>query len=277
MLLAGVGRMNAGVMDVERILAGRTLRRIGRSITLLDSTASTNDHVWSIADNGAGDGYVVFTEHQSAGRGRMGRSWVSPRGASIMCSMLLIDSADLPVPTADTLGLIVGIATANAIVQATGISALVDWPNDIVIRDRKVAGILVESRPLASGRRGFVVGIGINCLQHRHHFPAELRSQATSLDLESSVAVDRESVAGSLLSSLDQWLCDPSRWGAQEVRSAFMASTIRLGRPIRLRYQGREYSGQVVDIDPSAALVVQLDVGGRRLFPAAGTSVIRSA
>lgn len=282
--------MHTGVMDIERILSGRRFRRLAQHVEVLESTTSTNDYAWRRADNGAGDGYVVFAEYQTAGRGRMGRSWVSPRGASVICTTLLIDSPDqerglasMPLthgdkggssPTAETLGLIAGIATAHAITEVTGITALIAWPNDILLARGKVAGILVESRVLADGRRAFALGIGINCLQHRNHFPPDLRSRATSLDLESSVAIDRESVAAALLSSLDDWLADPSRWDAGLVREAFLKCATPLGRSIRLRYKGSVYSGQVLDLDPSSGLVLQLDHGVRKLFPAAGTSVL---
>ena len=269
--------MNTGVMNIERILAGRTLGRLARRVDILDTTTSTNDHAWAHANDTAADGFVVFAEHQTAGRGRMGRSWISPRGAGVICTTLLIESGEHLIPTTGSLGLIAGIATAHAIVEATGICALIAWPNDIVIRNRKTAGILVETRTLAGGVRACALGIGINCLQHRNHFPADLRARATSLDIESSVAIDRESVAGALLSNLDKWLADPSQWEAGNVRAAFMACALPIGRSIRLRYEGQVYSGQVLDIDPSAALVVQLDAGARRLFPAAGTSVVTDA
>ena len=85
-------------MNLERVLRQRTFTRIAKPAEMLETTTSTNDHVWSIAANEGADGYVVFAEHQTAGRGRMGRSWHAPRGAGIMCSLLLIDAPEHPVP-----------------------------------------------------------------------------------------------------------------------------------------------------------------------------------
>lgn len=265
--------MQNGVMQLDRILSGRKLRRLGPQVELLETTTSTNDHVWRRAEDDPADGYVVFAEYQSAGRGRFNRPWVSPRGASVMVSVLLIDSADHPTPPVETLGLLAGIATSEAIHSAVGIDAQIAWPNDIVVHGRKLAGVLIESRTLPSELRAFAVGIGINCLQHRDHFPPELRSRATSLELESNQPVDRETVAGALLAALDEWLADSSRWEPDVIKTAFVQHALPFGRHIRLQHEGRSYEGQVVDLDPSAALVVQLDEGGRMLFPTAGTTV----
>ncbi|MEE9294730.1 MAG: biotin--[acetyl-CoA-carboxylase] ligase [Phycisphaerae bacterium] len=261
-------------MNLERVLAQRTFRRIAKRAEMIETTTSTNDHAWSKAANESADGYVVFAEHQTAGRGRMGRSWHVPRGAGIMCSLLLIDAPEHPVPEGGVLCIIAGIATAHAIRDATGLTARIDWPNDIIIRHGKVAGVLVESRIIGRSRRAYVVGIGINCLQHRHHFPEELRRRATSLDIETEGPVDREEVAGALLSRLDVWLADPSRWDPDSVCGAFRECSLPAGRRIRLRYQGRTYAGEVVDIDPAAALVVMLDDGTRTVFPASGTTLL---
>ena len=266
--------MKPGLLNVERVLAGRRLRRLGRSVEVLKSVGSTNDHALSRAAATAQDGDVVFAEYQTTGKGRQGRSWHSPRGAAVMGTVLLIESANCPIPSGETLGLIAGIATADAILDATGLHALIEWPNDVLVNERKVAGILIESRVLGPDRKALAVGIGINCLQNRDHFPLELRSRATSLNMESSLPIHRDAVAGALLSRLDGWLAEPRRWGPAHGRQAFMARALPFGRPIRLRYRGELYSGQVVDLDPSASLVVQLDVGWRKLFPASGTTVI---
>jgi len=270
--------MNNGLLDIQRILAGRTFKRIAGRVDLIRSTTSTNDYIWSAAADDAAhdptDGHVVFAEFQSAGRGRMGRSWHSPTGASVMFSILLIESADTPTPPAEALGLIAGIAAASAINDVTGLTARIAWPNDIVVGHRKLGGVLIESRMIETGRRAYALGIGVNCLQHRTHFPDEFRPRATSIDLESTRPVDRESIAAALLLSLDAWLAEPLRWEPSTLKAAFLQHATPLGCDIELRFQGHTYTGQVIDIDPSAALVVQLRDGTRRLFPAAATSIV---
>ena len=266
--------MSSGFLNIDHVVGRHRFKRIARQVELVPSTTSTNDWIWTAANNDPVDGHVIFAEHQTAGRGRMGRLWHSPSGASLMFSVLLLDSDDAPAPSADSLGLIAGIATVSAIIETTGLSARIAWPNDIVIDDRKLGGILIESRMLPAGCRAYALGIGINCLQHRNHFPDDIRSRATSIDLESTRPVHRESIATALLNSLDAWLSDAAKWDTANLKSAFLELATPLGRDIKLRHEGNIYSGQVIDVDPSAALVVQLHNGTRRLFPAASTSIV---
>ncbi|NOT00127.1 MAG: biotin--[acetyl-CoA-carboxylase] ligase [Phycisphaerales bacterium] len=266
--------MSAGLLQIDRVVGGRRFARLARRVDVLDITTSTNDVVFEHLNDPDADGRVAFAEQQTAGRGRFGRSWISPRGGGVVCSVLLVDSDAQPLPAIDALALIGGIATVEAILHSTGICATLVWPNDVFIAERKVAGILVESRTRTDRRRAYAMGIGINCLQHAGHFPPELRSRATSLYVESRAAVDREAVAGALLSGLDRWLSEPRRWSADQVRGAYLRCAAPLGGAVRLRSDGVDYTGHVLDIDPAAGLLVQLDDGGRRVFPAASTSVM---
>lgn len=265
--------MSAGLLQIDRVVGGRRFARLARRVDVLDVTTSTNDVVFEHLNDADADGRVVFAEQQTAGRGRFGRSWISPRGGGIACSVLLVDSEARPLPTTDVLALIGGIATVEAILHSTGICATLVWPNDVFVGERKVAGVLVESRTRSDRRRGYALGVGINCLQHAGHFPVELRSSATSLYIESRAAVAREAVAGALLSELDRWLAEPQRWSTEEIRGAYLRWAASLGGAVRLRSEGVDYRGQVLDIDPVGGLLVQLDEGGRRLFPAASTTV----
>ncbi|MHC4611283.1 MAG: biotin--[acetyl-CoA-carboxylase] ligase, partial [Planctomycetota bacterium] len=256
---------------------------------IVDSTTSTNDLAWARVDAPDADGLVVFAEHQTGGRGRFGRTWGSPRGASLLCSVLLVESQvaaeQRQAVLGAQLGLLAAVASFDAIAEATGLRIGLKWPNDLVVQDRKLGGILVESRVVATEaaprrvesadqRVGYVVGMGLNCLQHRGHFPPELRDRATSLDLVSPGPVDRHAVARALLAQLDRWYADPSALSGATVRRAWLERAAALGSRISLRYDGRRYTGQVVDLDPTASLVVQLDEGGRRLFDAAHATVL---
>lgn len=312
--------MDVGVLQIERIRNGLRTERVGRRIEYLDSTTSTNDEAWARIDERNADGLVVLAEYQTAGRGRLGRAWHSPRGASLLCSVLLIEesvnssavdcsrglkpaaqqsgSRGLPVgqdglspdgePTAQdeneenvtvplaagTLVLVAGVAAFDAIWGATQVTPEIRWPNDLKIRGRKVGGILIESRTLADGRPAYVVGIGVNCLQQEGHLQAWVGPPATSLEIETPRPVDRAAVALFLLQELDRWLAQRARWGAEELRSAWLARAEPRGKRIRLQHAGRVYHGTMVDLEPDAALIVQLDEGGTRAFDAATTTVL---
>jgi BirA family biotin operon repressor/biotin-[acetyl-CoA-carboxylase] ligase len=183
------------------------------------------------------------------------------------------------------LGLAAAVACCEAIARATRVRVQIKWPNDLVFEGRKLGGILVESR---RGRRGpapgeprfaaaqaaYVVGFGVNCLQHRRHFPRELRDRATSLDLIAPGPIDRCALARALLAELDRWYADLSVWTGQELRRAWLNWAVPVGGRIRLQHAGRLYIGHVIDLDPTASLVVQLEQGGRRLFGAASTTIV---
>lgn len=277
------------------MVAGLSLRRVGRAtasgpnVHLVDSTTSTNDLAWEHLGSPDADGLVVFAEHQTRGRGRLGRTWQSPRGASLLCSILLVEEGAPAGPRQAVLGsqlaLVVGVACFDAIAEATGLRIELRWPNDLVVQGRKLGGILVESRKVtaeagpgglksAALRVGYVLGVGINCCQHRGHFPPELGDRATSLDLVSPRPVDRHAVARAVLVHLDRWCAELSALTGTAVRQAWLERAAPLGNRIRLQHEGRRYSGHVIDLDPTASLVVQLDRGGRRLFDAAHTTVL---
>ena len=285
-------------LDLDRILNGLSLLRLARpgpehtGVLLVDQTASTNDIAWQRAEDPSQDGLVVIAEHQTAGRGRLGRSWLSPPRASLLLSVLLREPpTPFPAPIADQaaihgarLALITAVACADAIVAETAVEAEIRWPNDLLVEGRKLGGILVESRRLAgeiepaeAGAKAastvYVVGIGLNCFQRPHDFPPALQPKVCSLAQVASVGVDRSALARALLSELDRWYARSKDLAADEVHQAWLRRSLPLGSRITLTHNGQRYTGNIVDLDPTAALVVQLDQGPRRLFDAASTTI----
>ena len=137
--------MDAELGNPEFLKPKESTRRIGRHVQLIAECASTNDLALN-GGAGASDGDVYFAEFQTAGRGRLGRTWRGPRGASLLCSVRLVEAYDRARWV--RLSLAAGIAVQEAIRQSASVSAWLKWPNDVMIGDRKVAGILIETRPL---------------------------------------------------------------------------------------------------------------------------------
>jgi BirA family biotin operon repressor/biotin-[acetyl-CoA-carboxylase] ligase len=260
----------------QKIGSKLNTRRIGRQIVVLDETTSTNDVAVLAADRDDADGLVVFADYQTRGRGRLGRRWSSPRGASVLCTVLLIDRDDSGASPIEpgVLTLAAGVAVCDAISTAgEDLHPTIRWPNDVLIRRRKVAGVLIESC-LARAGRAYAMGIGVNCLQHRRHFERSLERLATSMEAESSHPVSRLAVARQLLIELDRWLA--GRPDTQLLRQAWLDRAEPLGQHIHLRQAGEDFLGRTIDVDPTAALVVQLDGGGRRVFDPATTILVRA-
>jgi BirA family biotin operon repressor/biotin-[acetyl-CoA-carboxylase] ligase len=263
--------MQTDVLQIERLYESGKPVRVGSALAHVTSTESTNDEAWKRADDDAADGLVVFAEYQSGGRGRTGRSWHAPRGTSVLCSTLLIDKPAVLSPA--FLAMASPVAVYDAIRSATGLTARIKWPNDLLLSGRKVAGILIESRTRADRTAVHVIGIGINCLQQRGHFPQELAGAATSLGIESSEPIDRTAVAAALLAQLDRCFAHPERLTEADLRAQWLERAQPFGQHVRLRHRGKVFEGTVIDLDPTAALVVQLDEGSVRLFTAADTTV----
>jgi BirA family biotin operon repressor/biotin-[acetyl-CoA-carboxylase] ligase len=265
--------------NLERLRQGWTPVRIGRRVVWLDEVVSTNSTALDEADRQEADGLAILADYQTAGRGRQGRRWVSPRGASVLCSILVVcpeEPQDTPRRQALTgrLNMVAAVAACEAVALATEIRPAIKWPNDLRVAGRKLGGILIESRPLSHAHRAFVMGFGINCLQHAGHFPPELADQATSLELEASHPIDRVAVVRHLLMRLDARLAAPGWIDTPRLHAEWAALAEPIGQRIRLRQQGHEYAGRTVAVDPLGGLTVQLDNGRQMWFDPMLTSVV---
>jgi len=256
------------LLDPDKIYENLKTKRIGKKILVYDSTSSTNDVAAEYAKNKNNDGLVVFAEEQTVGRGRAGAKWHSKRAESILCSIALTDSKI----NAELLSLTCAVATAEAIGKPANSEAKIKWPNDILLNGKKVAGILLESKP-SDASNTYVIGIGINCHQKKDSFPVELQQNVTSIDLESQTICDRIALAKRLLTSVDHWL-QVAEKNSKEVTDRWRELSVQLGHRITLLYNGRKFAGNCIGIEPENGLILQLDSGGVRMFAAVHTTVI---
>lgn len=259
--------INHEPLDPDKILANLNTKRIGKKILIYNSTSSTNDVAFEYSQNSKNDGLVIFTEQQSAGRGRAGRKWYSNRSESILCSVLLIGN----ILKIELLSLTCAVAVAETIGKLSSSRAKIKWPNDITLNNKKVAGILLESK-IQNGNSICVIGIGINCHQKEYSFEAELQPSATSIDIENKSKVDRNSLAKRLLASLDSWLTI-AQTDSEKIIDKWRKLSIQLGHRVKLIFNGKKFAGNCIGIDPDKGLIMQLDSGGIRMFDAAHTSI----
>ena len=256
-------------LDSDKIKANLKTRRIGRKILVYDSTSSTNDIAAEYAKNKGNDGLVIFAEEQTAGRGRVGTKWHTGRADSILCSVVLTDCKC----TAELLVLTCAVAVAEAIGKPGGSEAKIKWPNDVRLNDKKVAGILLESKT-DNENTTYILGVGINCHQTKDAFPAELQQTATSIDIESRSIVDRISLTKRLLTSMDHWLKVAEK-KSEKVIDQWRKLSIQLGHRVTITFGGKKFTGNCIGIDPEKGLIVQLDTGGTRFFDAAHTTIAK--
>jgi BirA family transcriptional regulator, biotin operon repressor / biotin---[acetyl-CoA-carboxylase] ligase len=232
--------------------------RLPQGVTLvaLDSVGSTNDEAKTLAVAGAADGTVVTSREQTRGRGRRGRDWASPPG-NLYMSLLLRPQA--PMARLPELGFLAAVALTDTLAPLLPEAARLDhkWPNDVLLGERKLAGILVETAGVASGvsHTWAVIGIGVNLARH----PSDVDRPATSLSAAGSALAPDDLLApllDRLLARRDQWLAH----GFAPLREAWLARAAGLGEAISLRGPRGAESGVFAGLDESGALLL----GGAR-------------
>lgn len=235
----------------EGIAENLGTRLIGRHIRWHDTLPSTNDLAASLAEIQVPEGTVIVAEEQTAGRGRLGRPWASPRGG-IWLSVIL--RPQLPLPQAPLIGLAAATAVARAIRATTGLLARVKWPNDVLVEGRKVVGVLVEAGP---GAEWVIVGIGINANVPRAALPEGTGYPATSLEEVLGHPVDRGILVRALLRELERKYEALGAGGALPIVRTWREMADTLGRVVRAETGGAVLEGVAEDIDDSGALLVR--------------------
>ncbi|MDQ4149837.1 MAG: biotin--[acetyl-CoA-carboxylase] ligase [Actinomycetota bacterium] len=227
-------------LDADALVAG-----LGPWVPALEfyaETDSTNRVAFELADKGAAHGSLVVTEHQIAGRGRLGRRWFSPPGTCLLYSMILrpdLDPRHFPL-----VNLAAGVAICLA-AEGAGVRLGLKWPNDVIAGSRKVAGILSEHRPGV-----IVLGAGINVNVER--FPDEIGAVATSLSIEAGRFFDRVALLRSFLERFHE-VYSTIPGGIPDLYRNWCET---LGRRVRVELPSGTFEGVAADIDPSGALIL---------------------
>lgn len=239
--------------------AGLATRRIGSRLVCLKETESTNAVAFRLAEEGAPEGTVVFADAQSAGKGRLGRVWISPAGVNLYCSVVLRPPIT-PVAACQLTFLSV-VAVARAIESCTELAPQIKWPNDILVSGKKVAGLLNEMNAETEKVNFVVLGIGVNLNMRLSQLGEGVRHPATSLLEEGGVEVDRVAFARALLKELDQLYDRFLVEGEGPVRAEWLERSAIRGRSVRVSCGAREFSGEVQGVDAFGALLVRLPGG----------------
>ena len=236
----------------------------GFDIRVAGQTGSTNDDAFAIGV----PGLAIFAEHQTAGRGRRGDAWVSPQGTNLLFSLLLHPAT--PSETWTRLPHLAGLAVCHAIAsQFPGLSpARLKWPNDVYLAEKKLAGILVESRSTL-GRAAVVVGIGVNVNGLESEFPERLRPLATTLREHTGHVIDRNDLAAAILAEWAALYPAELDGDFSRIREELRARSWLLGRSIAIRQGQREITGTAADVGPEGELVVELSDGTREIVVSA--------
>lgn len=250
------------LMLSAEIKATLTTERLGNEIYSFQETSSTSDVASALARGGAEEGTVVVADKQTAGRGRIGRSWESPPSVGIWMSVIL--RPRVPPMNAPQLTIASAVAVADLLHEETGLEASIDWPNDIVVRGKKVCGILTEMVAEQDRVEFVILGIGLNVNHTEQDLSPELTDIATSLYLEDGVKRDRTALLCKLLERFETYYEMLQAGRFSEIAARWSANSYTLGRRVRCTSDGQPVEGISESLGLDGALLVRTDDGELR-------------
>jgi len=261
----GVRLARPTVLDAYLVERALPVERIGRHVVCFGEVDSTNDVAFGSVDASVDEALVVTAESQRAGRGRLGRTWVSESGAGLLTSVLLHrPAADWPQ---EGLTLAAGVAVAEGVDEVAGVRCELEWPNDVMLDGAKLAGVLVEVR---DGR--VVVGFGINVAAAP---PADaIDRRAVCLADAAGRAIERIDLLRSILAALDVRCGELLAGQTDAIHDAWADRCGMINRRVRVAGPGGEVAGRVLDVSPTEGLILETDAGSRHHLPAATSSII---
>lgn len=249
-------------LQLSRIQDGLVTNRLNAKLHYFLETDSTNKVARQLAENGALDGAIVIAEQQSAGRGRLGRSWVSPPFVNLYISFVLrpkLAPADAPQLT-----LMAAVALADAIAAFLPTRPTIKWPNDILCNGKKLAGILTESACTAEKLEFVILGIGVNLNFPIGAMPEEIRGRASSLLEIRGAAVERESFIRRLIHDLDRCYGMLQESGFAAIAALWESYFGLRRRLVRVEMIDQTLCGRAIGIDRDGALIVETEEGAKQ-------------
>ena len=254
-----IGMNTPDLMSADEIKEGLGTAILGKEIISYAQTGSTNDVALDLAAGGAQEGTLVVAESQTRGRGRRNRKWLAPMGTSILASLIL--RPPITGHEAQSITITSAAAVAQAIRNITQLPALIKWPNDVVIGDRKVSGILTEMRTERGWVSFLVVGIGVTVNIPRDQLPAEIMDIATSLSAELGRNLSRIALLQEILRQLEQRYAKVKEREVDTLIDEWKKLSATVGRQVQLITSGRIIRGQAVDMDETGSLLIRTDAG----------------
>jgi BirA family biotin operon repressor/biotin-[acetyl-CoA-carboxylase] ligase len=253
-------------LSAEAIAGARRTECLGRPAIFFERVGSTNAVARRQAAAGAGEGLLVVADEQTAGRGRMGRSWWAPKGASLLFSLLLRPVS--PAARAGQLSMCLGLGAVEGIERVTGLRPALKWPNDLLLDGRKLGGMLAELGTAGDRVEYVVLGLGVNV----NAVPIDLAATSISLSNVLGRAVDRVELLAEILVRCEAWYRRMSssaaeagnrKLGVREpIHAAWAARLDTLGRNVTVTTAAGRLRGKAVGVSPEGALLLEGEDGG---------------
>lgn len=236
-----------------------------KNIICLDKVDSTNNYAKKLISETDAENNVVIAEFQYSGRGRMGRTWLSPRGKGLYMSIIIkptsVESAVHSIPIGAS------VAVARAITRLTAQVPGIKWPNDIILGGKKVSGILAEAVEDTKSENYIVLGIGVNVSHEQNDFPEDIKNKATSIyafmnqNTKNARGVNRARLAAAIISEIDNFIGENSREKFSAVMQQYKILSATIGKEIVVVKTDKEQKGKAIDIADDGCLIVEYDTG----------------
>lgn len=246
------------MIRIEKILTELETDFIGREILYFPELLSTNATAKKQAEEGAKEGTVIIAETQTEGRGRLDRHWFSPKGG-VWLSIIL--RPEIAAEDAQKTTLTSAVAVARTLHKECVVKVQIKWPNDVLISNKKVCGILTEATLKDKTVNSIIVGIGINANFPIEALPEELQTTATTLQEVLGKKVDREKLIRELLTEFEDYynLFRAEKFASLLIEWRRMADF--LGKAVEVTSFGEKFQGKALDIDENGALMIKLENG----------------
>lgn len=235
---------------------------IGQNLIYYEKTDSTNTLAKKLANEGAKEGTVVVAEEQSGGRGRLNRSFLSPFAQGLWFSLILRPPF-LPMEVSK-MTLLAAVAITHALRQQ-GLECGIKWPNDILVHDKKIVGILTELNASMEKINYLIMGIGINTGITKKMLPRDLKKTVTSFAME-NVPVNRTQLLRDIFCDLEHYYFEAEKEGFSPILEEWKKLSCMLGKDVEVAMPDRTFSGTAVDLDESGNLLVRTDSGIERVL-----------
>ena len=257
--------LNSDVLNSFEINEELKTKALGRNVVYLDKIDSTNNYAKKIALEGCEEGTLVVADYQTSGRGRLGRDWNSTDKKGVWMSLVL--RPDIPFEEVQIITLAASVAVVQALYDYAHIEAGIKWPNDIIIKGKKVCGILVEMNMEIDRINFLILGIGLNVNQQKNDFSQELLDKAVSLKmymeetLNSQKILKRNELIAVILLKFEE-IYDKVKSGAfEDIISEWKKYSVTLGKEVNIIYKNEQYKGVAEDITKDGKLIVKCEDG----------------
>jgi len=234
-------------------------RILGKEIHSYKALKSTNELGYRLAQNQAPEGTLIVSEHQTRGRGRMGRNWFSPPGVGLWMSLIL--RPRIQPSKAPGISICAGLALALAVKEITNLDARIKWPNDCVINGKKIAGILLELSAELDKIDFVILGVGINVNQDKKDFPRSLLKKATSLKVEMGREVPRLILLRLFLKRFERIYLEFKNNGLTSLLPEIRKLSSLLGEKIRVKWGKKILKGEAKEINEDGSLIIRTSKG----------------